>query len=649
MPDNVAQTVLHDRYELESLIARGGMAEVYLAHDTMLNRRVAVKILFPEYAREQSFVERFRREAQAAANLNHPNIVAIYDWGQSEGTYFIVMEYVQGQSLREKLAEQGPLDSDEIAEYGTDIALALAYAHQHGVVHRDIKPGNVLITDTGKVKVTDFGIARAGTSESLTQTGSVMGTATYFSPEQAQGYTVDGRSDIYSLGIVMYELATGSVPFSADTPIAVAFKHVSEKLVPPSVHNPDIAKDFEAIICKCLEKDPDRRYANANDVHDDCVRFIRRRPVMAGKAGGTYDDQATVMNAALVDVPDDARATGRTQAVATVPGAAFGDDSPADPSNAYAFAPAPRRGPVIAVIAIIILLLLAVGVLIFTAIQPNKSSGPKALPNVVGKTKEAARKQLTNMDFEVKVVLSVNESVKAGLVYAQDPEAGVKLQTGNTVTINVSAGVGTSKVPKVAGMSINDASLKLEEAGFTAVPKEETSDSVDKDKVTRTDPAAGSKQERGTSVNVYVSLGPATVAILNVVGLDATTAAAQLGQQDFQVVTQQEASDTVAVGKVTRTDPVANTAVPRASTVTIFVSTGPATVSVPDVVGKTKSDATTALQNAGFGLVIMSGASATVAKDVVLTQSPAAGTSQARGSSVTITVSCGSNPCPPPS
>jgi serine/threonine-protein kinase len=636
MPDSPSQTILHDRYELKSLIARGGMAEVYLAHDTMLDRRVAVKILFPEYAREQSFVERFRREAQAAANLNHPNIVAIYDWGQSDGTYFIVMEYVEGQSLREMLAANGPLDSDEIAEYAVDISSALAYAHQHGVVHRDVKPGNILITENGKVKVTDFGIARAGTSESLTQTGSVMGTATYFSPEQAQGYAVDGRSDIYSLGIVMYELATGAAPFTADTPIAVAFKHVSEKLVPPSVRNPDIAEDFEAIIVKCLQKEPDQRYSNANDLHDDCIRFIRRRPVMAAVAEtGRNDDQATVMNAALMDIPDGADA--KTQAVQTVsaPMQNTGENRAID-SNAYSFNPPPRKGPIVAVVAMIILLIIAVGgVLIATALGGSDSGGTKALPNVVGMKKADAQKKLTNMGFEVKTELKTNEDVEAGKVFSQDPEAGTKLRKGTTVTIIVSAGVGESKVPDVTGMTINDASLKLEEAGFTAVPKEENSDSVEKDLVTRTDPKAGKKLERGKNVTVYISLGSAQVSVPNVIGLDSTTASAQLGQEDFQVVSQQEASDEVPVGKVIRTDPVANTMVARNSTVTIYISTGSAQVTVPNVVGMTKSDAINKLQNALFGVKIVGNGDST---DVVTDQNPTANSQADKGSMVTIYV-----------
>src|SRR5271154_3247469 len=278
--------VFSNRYRIEREIAHGGMAEVYLARDQSLDRLVALKALFPEFAREPSFVERFRREAQAAANLNHPNIVAIYDWGQEDGTYFIVMEYVEGRSLRDLIRSQGPLDAGQAADITAEIASALAFAHRSGVVHRDVKPGNVLLTQSGTVKVTDFGIARAGTSDGLTQTGSVMGTATYFSPEQAQGLAVDGRSDVYSVGIVLYELVCGVPPFAADSPVSVAYKHVREEPVPPSQRAPGIPPALEQIIMSALAKDPEHRYQSADDLRADLLRFRRGRPLAAAPVTG---------------------------------------------------------------------------------------------------------------------------------------------------------------------------------------------------------------------------------------------------------------------------------------------------------------------------------------------------------------------------
>ena len=268
------QRVYTNRYEIVRHLARGGMAEVYLAHDQLLDRRVALKVLFPEFARDPAFVQRFRREAQSAANLNHPNIVAVFDWGEEDGTYFIVMEYVEGRSLREAIQADGPLYPNLAADLASDIAGALGFAHRNGVVHRDVKPGNILLTPQGQVKVTDFGIARAaGASEGLTQTGSVMGTATYFSPEQAQGLPVDARSDVYSLGIVLYEMVCAIPPFTGESPISVAYKHVREQATRPTVVNPDVPVALENIILTAMSKGPDSRYASADDMRADLARF----------------------------------------------------------------------------------------------------------------------------------------------------------------------------------------------------------------------------------------------------------------------------------------------------------------------------------------------------------------------------------------
>ncbi len=305
MDESQAPRVFSERYELNHLIARGGMAEVYRAHDRLLDRPVALKVLFPELSVDRSFVERFRREAQAAANLSHPNIVPVFDWGEDSGAYFIVMEFIDGRPLSSILKTAGPLSADRAADIGSHVAAALGYAHKHGVIHRDVKPGNVLITDEGQVKVTDFGIARAiNTEESLTQTGAVMGTATYFSPEQAEGIGVDPRSDIYSLGVVLFEMVTGRAPFLGDTPVAVASKHVRDIPPVPREINASIPPTFEAIILKSMAKDPDHRYATAEELRADLLRFNEGRSVLAM-------NDPTAMQAAL----------GATQVVGTVGGA----------------------------------------------------------------------------------------------------------------------------------------------------------------------------------------------------------------------------------------------------------------------------------------------------------------------------------------
>ncbi len=284
---NREQVVLNGRYELHRRIGRGGMAEVYLARDRLLDRPVAIKILFPEFATDPAFVARFRREAQSAANLNHPNIVGVYDWGKERGTYYIVMEYVDGRSVSEMIRTDGPLDPKRAAALAADVAAGLGYAHGKGVVHRDVKPGNILIAKDGEVKVADFGIAWAMASngeENLTQAGSVMGTATYFSPEQAQGKQVDPRSDLYSLGVVLYEMVSGAPPYSGETPVAIAYKHVQEPLPPLRDRVADLPRDFEAVTNKALAKDIGSRYQSAADLRADLLAFAAGRPVSARRA-----------------------------------------------------------------------------------------------------------------------------------------------------------------------------------------------------------------------------------------------------------------------------------------------------------------------------------------------------------------------------
>ncbi|MDQ1521127.1 MAG: eukaryotic-like serine/threonine-protein kinase, partial [Actinomycetota bacterium] len=447
--------VFSSRYEIQRELAQGGMAEVYLARDRLLDRPVALKALFPEYAREPSFVERFRREAQAAANLNHPNIVAIYDWGQETGTYFIVMEYVEGRSLRDVIRSDGPIDGPQAAEIGAEIASALGFAHRTGVVHRDVKPGNVLITQSGIVKVTDFGIARAGASDGLTQTGSVMGTATYFSPEQAQGLSVDGRSDVYSLGIVLYEMVTGVPPFAGDSPVAVAYKHVREAPVPPSRRNPEIADDLEQIILTAMAKDPDLRYQSADDLRADLLRFRRGRPLSAAPVNALISDtSATVANPRV-------GAAGGTTQIGTL-------------------APARTRGRrAIVTIATVLVLALIVGAVVAVAQVAGQNSDKVSVPKVTGDDFATARTKLQQAGFSVTEQRVQNATVPENHIVSQDPAAGDLFKKGGTVRVKVSAGVGQVAVPETVGKNANDAKkLLVDTGGFNVTTVPEANDNA---------------------------------------------------------------------------------------------------------------------------------------------------------------------------
>ena len=305
------RAIVNDRYEIGKRIGRGGMAEIFQARDILLDRPVAIKVLFPEFATDPAFVERFRREAQAAANLNHPNIVGVYDWGKVNNTYYIAMEYVNGRTLADILKQSGTLTPMQVCDVISEVAAALTSAHQNGVIHRDIKPGNILVSTTGQVKVADFGIARAlgsGVEQGLTQTGAVMGTATYFSPEQAQGASTDQRSDIYSLGVVMYEMLSGGAPFTGENAVAIAYKQVHEQATPLNQRLASLPAEVAAIVAKCMEKSPDDRYSSAEQVRAELRRFIEGMPVLA-MSQQTASDQAATNGATQVLPQTDVNAT----------------------------------------------------------------------------------------------------------------------------------------------------------------------------------------------------------------------------------------------------------------------------------------------------------------------------------------------------
>ncbi|UDY34245.1 Stk1 family PASTA domain-containing Ser/Thr kinase [Dermatobacter hominis] len=619
------QRVLGDRYEIHQRLARGGMAQVYLARDRSLDRPVAVKELVPEFATDPSFVERFRREAQAAANLSHPNIVGVYDWGTQDGTYFIVMEYVDGPSLSQVIRRDGPLHPRRAAEIANEVAAALGFAHSRGVVHRDVKPGNVLLTATGQSKVTDFGIARALSSpdDDLTQAGSVMGTATYFSPEQAQGLTVDPRSDLYSLGVVLYEMVTGRPPFSGETPLAIAYKHVQDQPAPPSTIVPDIPHGLEAIIMKLLQKKPDDRYPSAEALRADLNRFL--------------DGDVTSAERALVGA---AVGAGAVAAAATTVQAAVGPD-PDEPLDAVddpeEDQPRSRTGVFLAVIVVLLVILAA---LLFW-FASSLSSDTVEVPATIGLTRTEAEKLLEEQGFEVQVTEEPNATVEAGRVISQDPAAQTEVDKGSTVKLVVSSGVEQVEVPDVVGRTQPEAQFILTQEGFKFTVTEVENEDAASGTVLSQDPPAGEQRQRDSVVNLEVAKAPGEETIPDVAGQTLQAAQAQLQAAGFRVGgPKQEASATVPAGRVISTDPAGGTAAKKGATVTITVSTGVEQVTVPNVVGQTETNATNTLQSRGFDVDTSTKAVSAGDPNVgrVISQDPASGNKADKGATVKIVV-----------
>ena len=629
MTGNIQRVVLNDRYEIQQRIGRGGMADVFLARDLLLDRPVAIKVLFPEFAIDPSFVERFRREAQSAANLNHPNIVSVYDWGKYENTYFMAMEYVEGRTLADVLRLNGHLNSVQAAEIASEVSAALGFAHRNGVVHRDIKPANILIGSNGQVKVADFGIARAmnaPTEKNLTQVGAVMGTATYFSPEQAQGAQPDPRSDLYSLGVVLYEMVAGRPPFNGDNPVSIAYKQVHDAPQPLNQLVADIPRPFEAIVAKLLAKRPEQRYANAEALREDLRRFRAGEPVQA-LAG-------VVRPAAVVASTTAMPRTGATAAV-TAPTTTLARTS-AQPRQIQQYGPDDeRRGVWYAVAGVVAVIILALGgLLLYRALRDDSGETANslpavALPELVGMSLDEAHAQLTELDLAFKDDAQPKQGVPENQVYATDPEAGAQVATGQTVTLTFNPAAEPIAITDVAGLSLADATAKLKDQGFDVTSSAEASDTVASGKVIRTDPAAGQTAKQGSTVNIVVSGGPNQVTVPNVVGLSQAAAIAALGADpfDFKVTTQVQANGSVARGDAIGTNPQVGAGAARGSSIILIISGGPEQVKVPAVEGKTEADARAALGAVGLNPTVRYTTVAFGSPDDgnVISQSPDAG------------------------
>ena len=602
-------TVVDGRYRILNRLGSGGMAEVWCAQDTQLGRKVALKILQPRFAQDLEFVERFRREASAAAGLQHPNVVNVFDRGEFDGTYYIAMEYVQGASLRDLINEG--MSVEAAVGVTRQILAAAKFAHSHGVIHRDFKPGNVLVDREGRATVTDFGIAKAGVSE-ITQTGSVMGTAQYLSPEQAQGLEVTAASDLYSIGVILYEALTGRVPFEADSAVAVALKQVSEVPRPPSELNPAVPKALDAVVLKAMAKDPANRFQSA-DEFDAALTEAERNP-----------SGAPVETASFAPVPVATPDTAE-------PAAAAPAEAPPPPGAPREEEKQRRRWWRWAIIAVLIAGL--AGLAVWALTRPAHVT----VPSVTNQDVESATATLEDEGFEVEVNESPNLRAP-GTVLEQDPTAGEQADEGSTVTLSVSSGPGVAEIPRVAGLTERDATEKLQRAGFRVEPKQRFSEDVTSGRVIGTVPKQGTKLEQDQVVTLLVSKGSNLVAVPSVVNLQQDDAEAEIEDARLLANVETETSD-APEGAVFAQDPGPGGAVEVGSEVTITVSTGPEEVAVPSVIGDTQQAGRATLRAEGLKVEVSKENVTDPGDDgVIIEQTPPGGTSVPPGTTVSIVI-----------
>jgi serine/threonine-protein kinase len=628
--------LVNDRYRVLGKLGGGGMADVFLAEDTTLARRVALKVLLPRFADDQNFVERFRREAKAAAGLNHPNVVGIYDWGQVDSMYYIVMEYVEGETLKELIRRRGRLPGNEAVGLALGLLAAIEFAHQHHIVHRDIKSQNILIDRTGMVKVTDFGIARAGDS-SMTEAGSILGTAQYLAPEQARGEAVDERTDLYSVGVVLYEMLTGQVPFSGESAVTVAMKHVNELPREPADLVPGMPYTLNQIVLKALAKSPDRRYASAAEFARDLRHAQAGGPVLAA----TFD-----------------AATERTQVMAPLPIAGEGatqvlrGDDLAETRVGGPRETKHRRSPW-AIVAVVLLIIAAAAAAF--VLYRVLSGTTKPVPGVVGMSQAAAISALRAQGFQAQTHNDYSDTVNVGYVTRQQPPANTKLISGGTVDIWVCRGRATITLLDFTGYTQQQMVTYLQANDLLGKAVKGTSASAPIGTVFKQSPLAGTTVARGSTVIYYISSGVPQVAVPVLSGLTQAAAQAALTAAGFTVGTvSQLSSATVPAGQVISQNPKAGVKAAKGSSVDFVVSTGSpapslspsptpsssasaALTAVPNVVLMDSGSALNTLSDAGFAVAIKQIGSSQPAGTVLKT-SPAAGVLAPVGSTVTMTV-----------
>jgi eukaryotic-like serine/threonine-protein kinase len=623
--------VLGERYEIGGVLGRGGMAEVHRGRDLRLGREVAVKVLRSDLARDPSFQVRFRREAQAAASLNHPAIVAVYDTGEdrssSGATPYIVMEYVEGDTLRDVLRREGVLSPERAMNFAADICNALDFSHRNGIVHRDVKPGNVMVTPQGTVKVMDFGIARAvsDSAATMTSTAAVIGTAQYLSPEQARGESVDARSDVYSVGCLLYELVTGAPPFTGDSPVSVAYQHVREDPKLPSSVNPAIPPELDAILLKALSKNPANRYQSAADMRNDLLRALAGQRVEATPVMGDAE---------------------KTAIIGTPPGG-YGDGEWDDEDDD---ARKRRRNRIIAAVIAGVLILggvIAVALLVNAgddqpAAEPTATQVP--VPNVTGQDRATATQNLEAAGLTVGTVTNqvTADASQIDTVLGTDPSSGTQVDPGSAVNLTVGVGPDTIEVPAVIGLDVDRAQNTLQNAGFDSVETEEIDSLAPADQVVDVSPGEGQSVDPSTTVTLQVSDGDAEVP--DVTGQQQAAATQELRGVGFTNVTSEQVDSQQPEGTVVATDPSGGEQASADDLITLQVSSGPSepeTVTVPRVAGQSANAALDALEGLGFTdvrVVDSTGAEVDPAQATAVSTSPPAGAEVSPDTRVTLTV-----------
>jgi serine/threonine-protein kinase len=619
---NIINTLFDGRYRVMRKLGAGGMADVYLAEDEELGRRVAIKILNDRHANDESFVERFRREAKNAAGLSHPNIVSIYDRGEAEGTYYIAMEYLDGRSLKELLIARGPMPIADAIHHTRQILNALRFAHKKGVVHRDIKPHNVMVDGDGRLKVTDFGIARAGASQ-MTEAGAIVGTAQYLSPEQARGAAVDQRSDLYSIGVVLYEMLTGSVPFTGESPVEIAMKHLSDTPRPPSAIRPEIPPDLDMVVLRALAKNPDDRFQTAEEMDAELAHIADGGSVTAITADAAT---AVLSGTSLANAPTAIASPRRERR----------------PSTYRYQEPPPRRRTIwpwlLAILGLVAALL--AGWFAYGRIQDSLSgSGTVSVPNVEGIREHLAVQKLLDRGLEpdVRRLPNTDPNFRVGSVYDQDPNAGIRVDKKSAVTVFVSLGPPKVTVPDVRGDSRDEAISKLTENDLKFTVAEVFS-RQEQGTVVAQFPLPGRRVNKDSSVRINVSRGLQPVGIPTVVGETFESASSQLQSAGFAVA-RRDVDSEQPKGIVVRQSPAGGAQAARGSTVTLSVSKGPKKSAVPDVTSQQEDVARATLEGSGFDVVVQDEETTDPNQDgIVLNQDPPGGTKAAPGTTVTIFV-----------